>query len=65
LDFVRGHNASRTTFCNPLRVKFANVGDIIPPCGVPLIVGSNISCCQLLEITPLFSQLSININPTL
>jgi len=55
LLFVKGRIESNTVFSNPFNVKFARVGDIIPPCGVPLSVFINTP----LSIAPLVSQLSI------
>ena len=51
---VKGQIASRTTFSNPLRVILANVGLMIPPCGVPVLVSLNFFS----YIVPDFSQLS-------
>jgi len=36
---VRERIESYTAFSNPLRVKLARVGLMIPPCGVPVSVG--------------------------
>lgn len=52
LLFVRGLIDSIITFYNPLRVKLANVWDIIPPWGVPISVSEKL----LLSITPLFNH---------
>jgi hypothetical protein len=49
---VRGNNDSLIAFSRPLRVKLANVGDIIPPCGVPRSVSVNTP----LSIAPLLSH---------
>lgn len=51
---VRGQIASITTFSNPLRVILANVGLMIPPCGVPVFVSLNFFS----YIVPDFSQFS-------
>jgi hypothetical protein len=42
-----------TAFSSPFRVKLANVGLMIPPCGVPL---SPASVCSPLCMYPAFNQ---------
>lgn len=48
-------------FSSPFSVKFAKVGDIIPPCGVPVSVVSNLP----LSTTPLFNHSFTNVNGVL
>lgn len=48
LDFVKGYIDSLTAFSNPLRVKLASVGGIIPPCGVPFIGSSYVPLSNIL-----------------
>ena len=48
LDLVKGYIDSLTAFSNPLRVKLASVGEIIPPCGVPFMESSYVPLSNIL-----------------